>query len=469
MDPVILARLQFASTTIFHYFFVPVSIGLAFLIAIMQTLYVVKGKKLYMKMTKFWGVLFLINFAVGVVTGILQEFQFGMNWSTYSRFVGDVFGPSLAIEGLLAFFLESTFIGIWVFGWNRLSKRVHLLSIWLVSIGTILSAFWILSANSFMQNPVGYEFVDGRAQMNDIGAVLTNPHLWAQFPHVLLTSLLTGAFLVAGISAWKIFRKHDVDLFKRSFRISMVVGVIASFSVMFTGHWQAQYLIEAQPMKMAAAEALWEHSDDPAPFTVFAAIDTKNKENNFEIQIPYMLSFLSYNKFSGSVAGMNELQEMYEEKYGPGDYIPPVKTLFWVFRIMTVAGGIMFLLSLYGMWHIRKNQIAQKTRYLKLMTYSIALPFIANTAGWMMTELGRQPWVVFGLMQTEDAISPTVAPVEILFSLIAFTTIYTLIGGVAVYLYVRHIRKENHDDLIDERDDQTKDPFDDQGGAEVVS
>src|SRR5699024_558864 len=333
LDALVIARLQFASTTIFHYFFVPVSIGLALLIAIMQSIYYFKGDEVYKRMAKFWGVLFLINFAVGVVTGILQEFQFGMNWSTYSRFVGDVFGPSLAIEALAAFFLESTFLGIWVFGWDRLSKRVHLLSIWLVSLGTILSAFWILSANSFMQNPVGYEFVDGRAQMNDIAAILLNPHLWAQFPHVLIGSLLTGAFLVAGISAWKLVRKHDVDMFKRSFRISVVVGFIMAFAVTFTGHWQAQYLIEAQPMKMAAAEALWEHSDDPAPFTVFAAIDTKNKENNIEIEIPYMLSFLSYNKFSGSIAGINELQEMYEEKYGPGNYIPPVKALFWVFRI----------------------------------------------------------------------------------------------------------------------------------------
>src|SRR5690625_3226158 len=267
MDVLELSRIQFASTTIFHYFFVPVSIGLALLIAIMQTIYVVKDDEIYKKMAKFWGTLFLINFAVGVVTGILQEFQFGMNWSTYSRFVGDVFGPSLAIEGLLAFFLESTFIGIWVFGWDRLSKRVHLLSIWLVSIGTTLSAFWILTANSFMQNPVGYEFVDGRAQMNDFVAILTNPHLWAQFPHVVITSLLTGAFLVAGISAWKLVRKQNIDMFKRSFNLSIVVVFITAFTVLFTGHWQAQYLIEAQPMKMAAAEALWEHSDDPAPFT----------------------------------------------------------------------------------------------------------------------------------------------------------------------------------------------------------
>src|SRR5690625_4151793 len=236
MDVLELSRIQFASTTIFHYFFVPVSIGLALLIAIMQTIYVVKDDEIYKKMAKFWGTLFLINFAVGVVTGILQEFQFGMNWSTYSRFVGDVFGPSLAIEGLLAFFMESTFIGIWVFGWNRLSKRLHLASVWLVSLGTILSAFWILSANSFMQNPVGYEFSDGRAQMNSFGDILTNSHLWAQFTHVLLTSFSTGAFVVAGISAWKILRKHDLEMFKKSFRIAITIGAVAAFITLFTGH-----------------------------------------------------------------------------------------------------------------------------------------------------------------------------------------------------------------------------------------
>src|SRR5690625_3859559 len=227
MEVLELARIQFASTTIFHYFFVPVSVGLAFLIAIMQTIYTVTGNEEYKKMTKFWGTLFLINFAVGVVTGILLEFQFGMNWSTYSRFVGHVFGPSLAIEALLAFFLESTFLGVWLFGWDRLSKRVHLLSIWLVSFGTILSTFWILSANSFMQNPVGYEMVDGRAQMNSISEILTNPHLWSQFPHVLLTGFMTGAFLVAGISAWKIARKHDVSMFTKSFRISIIDDLFA--------------------------------------------------------------------------------------------------------------------------------------------------------------------------------------------------------------------------------------------------
>lgn len=470
MDPLIIARLQFASTTIFHYFFVPVSIGLALIIAIMQTLYVIKGKDVYKKMTKFWGTLFLINFAVGVVTGILQEFQFGMNWSTYSRFVGDVFGPSLAIEGLLAFFLESTFIGIWIFGWNRLSKRLHLLSIWLVSLGTIMSAFWILSANSFMQNPVGYEFVDGRAQMNSFSAILTNPHLWSQFPHVLLTSITTGAFVVAGISAWKLIRKQNLDMFTRSFKISIVIGTVAAFMTMFTGHIQAQYIVEAQPMKLAAAEAQWNTSEDPAPFTLVASIDSENKENNFEVKIPFMLSFFAFNEFSGALEGINELQEQYEAKYGPGNYIPPVKTLFWSFRAMVGSASVMILLGMIGLYAIWRKKILNYTRYLSIMVFAIVLPFIANTTGWIMTEMGRQPFVVFGLMKTEDAVSPSVTANEMLFSFIAFTTLYAILAGITIYLFVKQIKKTNFEE---ETEESAKNPFDEDekkdGGVGVVS
>lgn len=470
MDPLIIARLQFASTTIFHYFFVPVSIGLALLIAIMQTLYYFKGDEVYKKMAKFWGVLFLINFAVGVVTGILQEFQFGMNWSTYSRFVGDVFGPSLAIEGLLAFFLESTFLGIWVFGWNRLSKRVHLLSIWLVSLGTILSAFWILSANSFMQNPVGFEYVDGRAQMNSFSELLLNPHLWSQFPHVLLTSIATGAFLVAGISAYKMIKKENLDMFVRSFKISISLGAVVVFLTMFTGHLQAQYIVQTQPMKLAAAEAQWNTSEDPAPFTLVANIDSKNKENSMEIQIPYLLSFFAFDEFSGSMEGLNQLQEKYEAEYGPGNYIPPVKTLFWSFRAMVGAASVMILFGLYGIYALRKDVILEKTWYLKLMVVGITLPFVANTTGWIMTEMGRQPFVVFGLMKTEDAVSPSVTAGEMLFSLIAFNTLYAILAAITIYLFVKHIKKTDFDEETTPNDSQ--DPFgkdSSKGGADIVS
>ncbi|WP_054956826.1 cytochrome ubiquinol oxidase subunit I [Paenibacillus dakarensis] len=462
MDPVMLARIQFASTTIFHFIFVPLSIGLAFLIAIMETMYVVKGKEIYKKMAKFWGKLFLINFAVGVVTGILQEFQFGMNWSDYSRFVGDVFGAPLAIEALLAFFLESTFIGLWIFGWDRLSKKVHLLCIWLVSIGTAMSAFWILAANSFMQRPVGFEINNGRAEMNDFMALITNGQLLVEFPHTIFGALATGAFLITGVSAYKLLKKKDIEFFKKSFNIAIIVALTSSVLVAVYGHQQAQYLVDTQPMKMAAAEALWETSDDPAPWTVIASIDSDKQENKMEVKIPYLLSFLSYSKFSGEVIGMKELQAQYEQQYGPGDYIPPVRTTFWSFRIMIIAGSAMILLGLYGAWLTwrKKVETAGKWFWYALL-FSISLPFIANTAGWIMTEIGRQPWTVFGLITTADSVSPNVSAGSVLFSLIAFSTIYAVLAAVMAYLFVKVIKKGP---FAEENDDHhATDPFNKEG------
>ncbi|MGG3280716.1 cytochrome ubiquinol oxidase subunit I [Paenibacillus solani] len=462
MDPVMLARIQFASTTIFHFIFVPLSIGLAFLIAIMETMYVVKGQEVYKKMAKFWGKLFLINFAVGVVTGILQEFQFGMNWSDYSRFVGDVFGAPLAIEALLAFFLESTFIGLWIFGWDRLSKKVHLLSIWLVSFGTLMSAFWILAANSFMQRPVGFEMNNGRAEMNDFFALITNGQLLVEFPHTIFGALATGAFVVAGISAYKLMKKQDLDFFKKSFHIAIVIGLITSILVAVFGHQQAQYLVDTQPMKMAAAESLWETSDDPAPWTVFASIDPDKQENKMELKIPYLLSFLSYSKFSGEVIGMKELQAQYEQQYGPGDYIPPVRTTFWSFRIMVAAGSMMILLGLYGAWLMLRKKVEQAGKwFFKLLLFGISLPFIANTSGWIMTEIGRQPWTVFGLITTENSISPNVSAGSILFSLIMFTAIYAALAAVMAYLFIKVIKKGPY--AAEEEDHHANDPFNKEG------
>lgn len=457
MDQVILARIQFASTTLFHYIFVPMTIGLAFLIAVLETFYVRTGKDIYKQSAQFWSKLFLINFAVGVVTGILQEFQFGMNWSNYSRFVGDVFGPSLAIEGLLAFFMESTFIGLWVFGWDRLSKRVHLACIWLVSIGTMLSAFWILTANSFMHSPVGYVFQNGRAEMSDFWAIIRNPQLWLQFPHTLFAALATGAFFMAGVSAWKLLKRHNPEMFRLSFRVSIMVALISALLVAFIGHEQAQHIIKSQPMKMAAAEALWDTSEDPAPFTLFARIDTEKQETSFKLQVPYMLSILAHNKLSGSVEGMNQIQAQYEEKYGPGNYIPSVKMTFWSFRTMVFSGGLMCLLAIYGWVLARTRKLEQRPWFLKLMVGAIAFPFLANSTGWLMAEMGRQPWVVFGVMRTEDAISPTVTAGELLFSLIAFTTMYAVLAIIDACLFVKVIRKdgdEKPDDLS-----RTYDPF----------
>ncbi|NQX46639.1 cytochrome ubiquinol oxidase subunit I [Paenibacillus tritici] len=462
MDTVMLSRIQFASTTIFHYFFVPVSIGLALLIAIMETMYVRKGNEEYKRMAQFWGKLFLINFAVGVVTGILQEFQFGMNWSDYSRFVGDVFGAPLAIEALLAFFLESTFIGIWIFGWDKVSKRVHLFSIWMVALGTMLSAFWILLANSFMQHPVGFAINNGRAEMNDIFALITNGQLLVEFPHTVLAAYATGAFLVTGISAYKLLKKQDVPFFRKSFEIAAIVGIISSFGVAVAGHAQAQYLVETQPMKMAASEALWGESGDPAPWTIFANIDVDNKTNSNEIQVPYLLSFLSYSKFSGEVKGMNQLQAEYEQAYGPGDYIPPVKTTFWSFRIMVAAGTLMIVLGVYAiylMW--RKKMDKPNTWFMRFMFWGLLLPPIANTSGWIMTEIGRQPWTVFGLMTTEDSVSPNITSGQVLFSVISFNIIYAVLGAVLIGLFVKVIKKGPY--AMDNEHGESHDPYNKEG------
>nr|WP_295973437.1 cytochrome ubiquinol oxidase subunit I [uncultured Bacillus sp.] len=463
MEELILARIQFASTTVFHFIFVPLSIGLAFIIAVMQTMYVVKKKEIYKKMTKFWGTFFLINFAVGVVTGIIQEFQFGMNWSEYSRFMGDVFGAPLAIEALLAFFIESTFIGLWIFGWDKLPKKLHLACIWLVSFATAVSAFWILTANSFMQNPVGYAIQNGRAETNDFLAVITNAKLMVAFPHTIFASLATAAFFVIGVSAWNFLKKRDLDFFKRSIKIGLIIGLISTIGIAFSGHSQSTYLVDAQPMKMAAAEGLYKDSGDPAAWTVWANIDTKNQEVTGEVKIPYLLSFLSYGEFSGKVQGMNTIQAQYAEKYGEGNYIPPVKTTFWSFRIMVVAGGLMILLSLIGLIYSRRRTIENKFFYLKLMIPAIFLPFIANTFGWIMSEMGRQPWIVNGLMKTSTAVSPNVSAGSVLFSLIAFSLVYSLLAVAMGYLFVKVIKQGPNAKSTDNID--STDPFS-TGGVE---
>src|SRR5699024_8493179 len=289
-----------------------------------------------------------------------------------------------------------------------------------------------------------------------IGEILTNGHLWVQFPHVLFAAFATGAFLIAGVSAWKIARKHDVEMFKKSFKISIIVATVSALFVSMFGHQQAQYLVESQPMKLAAAEALWNTSEDPAPFTLIANIDTETQENSYDIQIPGLLSLFSYNKFSGQVEGMNQLQAEYEAKYGPGDYIPPVKTVFWSFRIMVFSGMAMLLLGLYGWYASRKDILDKKPFFTNVMVYAISLPFIANTFGWIMTEMGRQPWVVFGVMQTEDAVSPSVTFNEVLFSFVSFTLLYAILAGITIYLFVKHIKKKDHQEKTSKEID---DPF----------
>jgi cytochrome d ubiquinol oxidase subunit I len=459
MDQVLFARLQFAVTTIYHFFFVPLTIGLVFITALMETLYVTKKQEIYKKMTKFWGHLFLINFAVGVVTGIIQEFQFGMNWSNYSRFVGDVFGAPLAIEALLAFFMESTFIGLWIFGWERLPKKLHLASIWLVSLGTILSGFWILTANSFMQVPVGYAIKNGRAEMVDFMALIKNGQLWVEFPHVMTGALCTGAFFVAGISAYNLLKKRYIEFYKKSLTLALIIGLIGSLGAALSGHGQAQYLVKKQPMKMAAAEAIWKDTPDPAPWSAFAVIDSAKKENKFEVNIPYALSFLSYSKFDGGLKGMETLQKEYAKKYDvkigkDTNYIPPVKTTYWSFRLMIGFGTGMILLALIGLFLWKKDRLDQSKVFLRLLLPAISFPFLANTFGWIMTEIGRQPWTVFGLMTTADSISPNVSAGTVLLSIIMYVLIFTILAIVMVYLMIREIKKgpeahqQNNNDLV---------------------
>jgi len=397
MDELMLARWQFGVTTVYHFFFVPLTLGLSILVAIMQTFYYRTGDDVYKQMTKFWGKLFLINFAIGVATGIVQEFQFGMNWSEYSRFVGDIFGAPLAIEALMAFFIESTFLGLWVFGWDKLRKGVHLTCIWLVAIGANLSALWILIANSFMQQPVGYVLRNGRAEMTDFLALVTNSHIFVQWPHVFFSGMVTTAFFVLAISAYHLLRKGEhVEMFRRSFRMGLIYALISTISVMLVGHSQAQHMIKTQPMKMAAAEALWE-SEDPAAMSLFTIGNEAERRDVFAIKIPGMLSLLAYNRFTGEVKGIKNLQAEYEQTYGPGDYVPPVAVSYWTFRIMVGIGMAMALLALFGLYLMWRNSLERNPLYLRVLIWAVALPYLANSTGWLFTELARQPWIVFGL------------------------------------------------------------------------
>jgi cytochrome d ubiquinol oxidase subunit I len=439
MDLVLLSRWQFALTIIYHFFFVPLTLGLGWLVAILEIQYVRKKSETYRKLTKFFGKLFLINYAMGVVTGIVMEFQFGMNWSEYSRFVGDVFGAPLAIEGLLAFFLESTLLGVWIFGWDKLSKKLHAAVMVLVALGGSLSGFWILVANGFMQAPVGYAIVDGRAQMVDFGALLLNSRAWFLFWHTIAAGLVTAAFFMMGISMYHLAKKTaEEDAFKISFRLGAIVAVFATISVGVIGHAQGVLLREVQPMAAAASEAHYE-TQDPADWSMVALFDKTGKKVVWEIKIPKALSYLYYFKFSGEVEGINNIQARYEEQYGPGDYIPLVALDYWMFRVMVGLGFLMVGLAIIALLYARKFP----PKWLKAMRWlviGIALPYLANTAGWLLTENARQPWIVTGLMKTEDAVSPNLTPATVWITLIGFVLVYTLLMVFDVVLLRKFAR-----------------------------
>jgi cytochrome d ubiquinol oxidase subunit I len=438
MDPVILSRWQFAITTIYHFFIVPLTLGLSILVALFESRYVATGNETYKRMAKFWGKIFLINFAAGVVTGIVQEFHFGMNWSGYARFMGDIFGAPLAIEALLAFYMESTFIGLWIFGWDKLSKRMHLTAAWLVAIGSNISAFWILIANSFMQNPVGYAIENGRAVMTDFWALVTNPNLPYQFLHVLSAGVTTAGFVVLGFSAWHLLRRNpdNTEFFQKAFRWAAVYALIGAVMVGLVGDAHGKFLAKTQPMKIAAAEAIW-YTQNPADFVLIASIDEEKWENPSEIRIPRALSFLLYNRFTGEVKGLDDLQMEAEWKYGPGNYIPPVTISFWSFRSMVGAGMLMILLAVLALIS-PKIKFLNKSRLLLLFLLpAMALPHIASTAGWVLTESARQPWIVYGLQKVQDAVSPNRTSGEVLFSLVLFTILLGALVAVTGWLMYR--------------------------------
>lgn len=422
MDALLLSRLQFATTTMFHFLFVPLTLGLSFVVAYMESQYVKTGDESYLRMTKFWGKLFLINFAVGVVTGITLEFQFGTNWSRYSAYVGDIFGSLLAIEAAVAFFLESTLIGVWIFGWKKLSKKAHATVMWLVAIASNMSAVWILVANAWMQSPVGYTIRNGRAELTDFAAVIFQKFAIVKFVHTVSAAYTLAAFVVMGISAYHLLRKHQVKFFTRSFQIGLTFGLVFSFVVFILGDLNGVVVAQKQPTKLAAMESLWE-TQKRAPVYMFAWPDPENERNAVEIgRIPGLLSFLVLHDINGEVPGLRDF---------PKDERPPVLITSFAFKGMVGLGCLFILLTVVG-WFKRKK-LLESPGYLRIMMWSIPLPYLAIQLGWLVTELGRQPWIVYGLVKTSDAVSP-IATSQVAITLLGFILLYGLLGASGFFL-----------------------------------
>ncbi|MDY0133276.1 MAG: cytochrome ubiquinol oxidase subunit I [Desulforegulaceae bacterium] len=429
MDVVFLSRLQFAAATMFHFLFVPLTLGLSIMMAYMETKYVRTKNPVYLSMTKFWGKLFLINFALGVVTGITLEFQFGTNWSRYSAYVGDVFGSFLAIEATVAFFLESILIGIWVFGWKKLSAKAHAFVMWLIAIGGSLSAVWILIANAWMQHPVGYTIRNGRAELTDFMAVVTQKFAVLTILHTLSAAYVLSAFFVMSVSAWHLLKKNNVEFFTKSFRIALVMGLLSTIFVVAEGDVHAVDVAKVQPAKLAAMETHWETSTK-APVFLFSWPDEENEKNIIEIgRIPGVLSFLAFHDINAPVQGLKEF---------PKDERPPVAITALAFKVMVGSGFYFLTLMILG-WFFR-NKLIEKTWFLKLMVISLPLPYIAIEAGWVLAEVGRQPWIVYGLLKTSDAASP-IASGQVLTTLIGFIVLYGLLGVAGFYMIFKNALK----------------------------
>lgn len=445
MDPLDLARWQFGITTVYHFFFVPLTISLAFLVAGLQTAWVRTGNQKYLRATKFFGKLFLINFAMGVVTGIVQEFQFGMNWSDYSRFVGDIFGGPLAIEALLTFFLESTFLGLWIFGWDRLPKRVHLATIWAAAIGTALSAYMILAANAWMQHPVGFEINTdlNRAELTDFGQVLFQNTAVVAWLHTMAAAFVAGAAFMMGVSLYLILKDKGADMARTTLRLGAVVAIVAGLGTVVTGDLDAKIMVAQQPMKMAAAEAVW-YTEAGVPFSLLTVGTLDGGQEVFTLGVPGVASWLATGSADGRITGMNDLNEQYVAKFGEAtgitDFRPNVPVTYWTFRLMMGFGAASILLGLLGLFLTRGGR-TPRSRALVWMAVAIpVLGVLASSAGWIFTEMGRQPWIVFGVMGTAAGVSPGVPAGTVLTSLIVFTLLYAALAVIEVGLLVRAIR-----------------------------
>jgi cytochrome bd ubiquinol oxidase subunit I len=442
MTNVDLARWQFAFVTINHFFFVPVTIGLAFLTALLQTAWYRSKRDEYLRLTRFFGTLLVINVAIGVVTGLVQEFQFGMNWSAYSRLVGNIFGAPLAMEGLAAFFLESTFLGLWLFGWDKLHRRIHLLTIWLVSLGTVLSAAFIMAANSWMQHPVGYVMVNGKPQLNDIWAVFTNQVFVWGYSKVLLASLVTGAAVMLAVSAWQLRHGGAQEVFTRSARLALIVLVPAILFTMLVGDELGVIEAKYQPMKIAAAEAQWT-TCQPCSFSLFQIGGGNNDHTPTQIlAIPHLLSLLATNHWDGKVIGLSPLQSQYQKQFGPGYYVPNVFIQYWSMRVMAYIGVLVLLIAVYGLWLLRRQKLATSRRFLWIAIWAAVLPFLMNTAGWLLTESGRQPWIVQGIMLTKNGVSSSVGVTSIVISLVIFVLLYGVLATVDLMLMLKYSRQQ---------------------------
>jgi cytochrome d ubiquinol oxidase subunit I len=439
MDVLILSRIQFGATVAFHYLYPPLSIGLGLMLVIMEGLWLKTKNPVYHQMARFWTKVFALTFAIGVATGIVMEFEFGTNWATYSKFVGDVFGSALAAEGIFAFFLESGFLAVLLFGWDKVGRKMHFFSTCMVCLGAHFSAVWIVVANSWMQTPAGNHIVGegmhARAEVTDFWQVVFNPSMVDRLSHTICGAWQAGAFLVISVSAWYLLKNKFNDFARASLRVGLVVALVASFLQLVSGHTSAQGVGKNQPAKLAAFEGLYDTSSN-APLTVLGYVDEKN-EKVVGLQVPWMLSFLAHNDFHAPVTGLHD--------FPPQDR-PPVTASFFFFHGMVAAGMATILISALACFFSWRKTLFKKRWLLWALVFSVLLPQIANQFGWFAAEVGRQPWLVYGLMRTPEGLSKVVQANVVLTSLILFTFIYFLLFAVFIYLLNDKIQHGPHDD-----------------------